>query len=107
MAQQQHVTLQGVAAGGSAVQEDSQQTLQALRPEAAGFLGISSISPASAEQHITTTEYPLYLRKTGAGAALVAHLLDEDLSQAALSTRVVLEVEAVKAVEDVFVRVHV
>ena len=51
-----------------------------------------------------TTVYPW---TTGSGAALVAHLLDEDFPQPALSTGVVLEVEAVKAVEDVFVRVHV
>lgn len=35
------------------------------------------------------------------------HLLDEDLTQPRLAARVVLEVELVEAVEDVFVRVHV
>lgn len=35
------------------------------------------------------------------------HLLDEDLAQAALPKRVVLQVEAVEAVEGVLVRVHV
>ena len=63
--------------------------------------------PASAKQHITTMVCPLYLWMTGSGAALVTHLLDEDLSQPALSTGVVLEVETVKAMEDVFVCVHV
>ena len=35
------------------------------------------------------------------------HLLDEDLTQAGLAARVVLQVEFVEPVEDVFVRVHV
>ena len=34
-------------------------------------------------------------------------LLDEDLAQARLAARVVLQVELVESVEDVFVRVHV
>ncbi len=39
--------------------------------------------------------------------AALARLLDEDLAQAALPERVVLQVEAVEAVEGVLVRVHV
>ena len=47
----------------------------------------------------------------GAGAAAARgssrHLLDEDLAQAALPEGIVLEIEAVEAVEGVLVRVHV
>ena len=106
MAQQQNFITPGVAGRGKRSTREIHRRL--CSTDARGSR-LSGAFKASRQHKAARHENSVHLRlwMTGSGAALMAHLLDEDLPQPALPTRVVLEVEAVKAVEDVFVRVHV